>query len=100
RVRAETIKNKLAPAPRHVELDLRRDRGIHREADLIDLGLASAILEERSLGICFGPHALGRSRSRAIAALENEPALAQQVHDSLLASSRLLVASPGSNSLL
>jgi recombination protein RecA len=86
RARVETIKNKLAPAPRQVELDLRRDRGIHREAELIDLGLAAGILEEHSLGICFARRVLGQGRARAIAALENDPTLARDLHARLVSS--------------
>lgn len=89
RVRVETIKNKLAPAQRQVELDLRRDRGVHREAELVDLGLAGALLEDHPLGICFEQRVLGRGRARAIAALENDPTLAQEIHD------RILIDSPG-----
>ncbi|HVC34978.1 MAG TPA: ATPase domain-containing protein [Chloroflexota bacterium] len=83
RVQIETIKNKLAPAGRPVEVDLLRERGVHREAELIDLGLARAILEERSLGICFGLRLLGRGRARAIAALEQDPSLARELSGGL-----------------
>lgn len=76
RVRAEAIKNRLAPAERQTELDLRRDRGIHREAELIDLGITTAVLVDRPLGLCFDAELLGRGRARAIAHLENDPAVA------------------------
>ena len=83
RVRAETIKNRLAAAQRQTELDLRRDRGVHQESDLVDLGLARAILEELSAGICFGEQFLGRGRSRAVTALEDDPVLAQSISQAL-----------------
>jgi recombination protein RecA len=86
RVRAEAIKNRLAAAERRVELDLRRDRGIHREAELIDLGLATAVLVDRPLGLCFDAHLLGRGRARAIATLENDPALAHDIERRIAAS--------------
>lgn len=79
RVRAEAIKNRLAPASRLAELDLRRDRGIHLEAELIDLGLAHAVLADQPLGICFDSQLLGRGRARAIATLENDASLAAEV---------------------
>jgi recombination protein RecA len=84
RVRVETVKNRLAPAQRHTELDLRRDRGIHAEADLIDLGLARAIFEERLSGLCFGQYVLGRGRARAIAALERDTSLARELREHLI----------------
>lgn len=85
RVRVETVKNRLAPAQRQTELDLRRDRGIHAEADLIDLGLARAVFEERLSGLCFGHYVLGRGRARAIAALERDPSLARALREYLIA---------------
>jgi recombination protein RecA len=84
RVRAETIKNRLAPAPRQVELDLRRDRGIHQEAELVDFGLARVVLEERLAGICFGTRLLGRGRARAIAALEHDVSLALALREGIV----------------
>lgn len=86
RVRVETIKNRLAPAQCRVELDLRRDRGVHHEADLFDLGLANGILEERLSGICFDQQILGRGRVRAIAALERDSALARALQERIVAS--------------
>ena len=80
RIRAETIKNKLAPARRQVELDVLRERGIHHEAELVDLGLERAILKDGPLGICFDHYLLGRGRTRAIAALEQDPSLARKIH--------------------
>jgi recombination protein RecA len=76
RVRAQVVKNKLARPERHAELELRRDRGVHREAECVDLGLAVGLLTENSQGICFGRVFLGRGRGHAIAALESDPPLA------------------------
>jgi len=78
-VRADVAKHKLAPPGGHAELEILRDRGIHREAELVDLGVATCVLEERPLGLCLGAICLGKSRVRAIAALEADRALAEAV---------------------
>lgn len=83
RVRVEVVKNKLASPHQQAEVDLRWDRGVHREAELVDLGLASAVLEERGLGICFASRLLGRGRARAIATLESDPSLARDLQESI-----------------
>src|SRR5262249_43821863 len=83
RVRAEVAKNKLAAAQRAVELDLRRARGVHREAGLVALGRGAGVLAEGPLGICFGRDLLGRGRARAIATLEDDPGLANAVADAI-----------------
>jgi recombination protein RecA len=79
RVRAHVAKNKLGLPERHAELELRRDRGIHREAECVDLGLAIGLLIENSQGICFGRTFLGRGRGHTIAALESDPPLAMAI---------------------
>lgn len=83
RVRAQICKNKLGPSEREAEFDLRRDRGIHREAELVDLGLATGVLSADAIGICFGRIALGRGRSRAIATLESDLTLARALQDDI-----------------
>jgi recombination protein RecA len=83
RIRVEISKNKLAPPQRQAELDLRRDRGLHREADLVDLGLTTGVLSPYAIGICFGRTVLGRGRARAIAALESDPELARALQDEI-----------------
>jgi recombination protein RecA len=84
RVQVETIKNRLAPAQRRVMLDVRRDRGVHVEADLVELGLATAVLEESFAGITFDGNILGRGKARAIAALERDAALAQALQERIV----------------
>jgi recombination protein RecA len=82
-VRAEITKNRLASPNRTAEVELRRDRGIHRAAEMVDLGLATGVLDQDAAGICFGRIALGRSRPRAIATLDSDVALAQAVSDDI-----------------
>lgn len=84
RVQLTTLKNKLAPAQRQTTLDLRRDRGIHVEADLIDLGLRNGIIVETLAGLCLGSNFLGRGRARAIIALEHDPSLAQTLRQQII----------------
>lgn len=83
RVRATVLKNRLAPAPRHTTFDLRRGRGIDRAADLVDLGCACGVIQHEALGLCFGTHYLGRSRTQAIETLEQDGALAQALEHAI-----------------
>ena len=83
RVRLEIVKNKLASSQRRTELDLRLDRGIHRAAELVDLGLALDLIENDASSLGFGGTALGRGRARAITTLELDSALAQAIESEI-----------------
>ncbi|HEX5414623.1 MAG TPA: ATPase domain-containing protein [Chloroflexota bacterium] len=84
RVEVTTIKNKLAPAQRRAVLELRRDRGIHPAADLLDLGLARGIVVETLAGLCLDTHFLGRGRAGALSSLESDPTLANTLREQVI----------------
>ena len=86
RLRAEVIKNKLAPPHGVAEFEIWRDRGVHGAAELFALGLQDGLIGEHpgSLGYWLGDTWLGRRRQAAIDALESDPALAAAVRAALL----------------
>ena len=86
RLRAEVVKNKLAPPHGVTELEVWRDRGVHAAAELFALGLRDGLIGERpgSFGYWFGDAWLGRRRQAAIDALGADPALAETIRGALL----------------
>ncbi|MBI4319070.1 MAG: hypothetical protein HY675_11325 [Chloroflexi bacterium] len=79
RVRARLSKNRFATPSAVAEFDILEEKGIHREAELFDLGCAIGAIEKMPLGFVFGREFLGRGRERAIIALEKDRGLAEKL---------------------
>ncbi len=79
RVRAQVVKNKLAPAWQATELELHADHGLSAEASLLDLGLDAGLLAHRGAWVSYGTVRLGRGRQAARRHLRDHPDLAGQL---------------------
>jgi recombination protein RecA len=85
RTRVKVVKNKLASPFREAEFDLLYGTGIARVAELVDLGTARGIVERSGAWYSFGGERIGQGRERAADFLRNNPAIAQQIEQQLLA---------------
>jgi recombination protein RecA len=85
RVRAQVVKNKLAPAWQACELELHADHGLSAEASLLDLGLDAGLLAERGGWVGYGTVRLGRGRQAARRHLRENPELAARLDAELRA---------------
>ncbi|MHC4618776.1 MAG: recombinase RecA [Planctomycetota bacterium] len=65
RVRARVVKNKIAPPFRDAEFDILFDSGISYEGDLLDLGIASTVVEKSGAWLNYGDIRLGQGRENA-----------------------------------
>ncbi len=65
RVRARVVKNKIAPPFRDAEFDVMFDSGISYEGDLIDLGLATNVVDRSGAWLNYGKVRLGQGRENA-----------------------------------
>jgi recombination protein RecA len=79
RVRAQAVKNKLAPAWQACELELHADHGLSSEAALLDRGLATGLLAQRGAWLRYGTVQLGRGRQAARRHLREHPDLAARL---------------------
>lgn len=91
RVRAEVVKNRLAPPGASAELEIVEGKGIHRQAELLDLGLRTGLIEASSLGLAFGETLLGFGRAQAIARLERDADVAARLEGELRRRLRLVL---------
>jgi recombination protein RecA len=85
RVRAQVVKNKLAPAWQACELELHADHGLSAEAGLVDLGLATGLLAQRGGWVAYGTVRLGHGQQAARCHLLEHPELAGQLDQELRA---------------
>ncbi|HQK95354.1 MAG TPA: recombinase RecA [Armatimonadota bacterium] len=85
RVRLKVVKNKMAPPYRQAEFDLIYGRGISREGDLLDIGLEQKVLSRTGTWYSFGEQRLGQGRDNAREFLEQNPAVASEIEQAVLA---------------
>ena len=79
RGRATVGKNRLARPGGMAEVDVLEGVGVHRPAELFDLGRSLGLIEELPLGFICGAALLGKGRVRAVAGLERDPDLARRL---------------------
>lgn len=84
RTRARVVKNKIAPPFRDAEFDIMFDRGISYEGDLLDLGVATNVIEKSGAWFNYGPTRLGQGRENAKQFLFENKDLGQEVREKVL----------------
>ncbi len=84
RTRIRIVKNKLAPAFRQVDLDIRYGEGVCAVGDLLDLAESLGVIQRSASWYAIGERRLGQGRARARQQLSDDPeliaALHQQIH--------------------
>jgi len=86
RIRARVVKNKIAPPFRDAEFDIMFDSGISYEGDLLDLALASQIVEKSGTWLNYGDIRLGQGRENAKKYLIENKVLCEEIESKVLAS--------------
>ena len=84
-VRARVVKNKVAPPFRTAEFDIMFNCGISAEGDLVDLGVEHGIVSKQGAWFSFGDVRLGQGREKAKVFLAENPDLAEEIKNSVLA---------------
>ena len=103
-LRARVVKNKVAPPFRIAEFDIMFNKGISREADLLDLGVQTGALRKSGAFFTYGDVRIGQGRENAKSFLNENgdlsEALERDIKDALSAAPDGLVAAaaamPGS----
>ena len=84
RVRVKVVKNKVAPPFRQTEFDIIFNRGIHREGELVDLGIACGALTQSGSWLSMGKERLGQGREKVADLLSGRPELAAAIREAIL----------------
>ncbi len=84
RVRVKVVKNKVAAPFRQAEFDIVFNRGIYREGELVDLGVASKAVAASGAWLSFEGERLGQGREKAAEFLLANPAVAERVRSAIL----------------
>ncbi len=84
RVRVKVVKNKVAAPFRQAEFDILFNRGVFREGELVDLGVAAKILSASGAWLSYGGTRIGQGREKAAEFLAANPAVAWEIRERLL----------------
>lgn len=85
RVRARVVKNKLAAPFKSAEFDILFDRGICAMGDLLDLAAECNVLTKSGAWYLYGDRKLGQGRDNAKLYLEQNPDVAEELKEKILA---------------
>jgi recombination protein RecA len=86
RVRAKIVKNKVAPPFRVAEFDMMHTDGISFEGDVIDMGLEQKLIARTGAWFRYGDLQLGQGKEKTRQYLKDNPKLAQEIKEKILAS--------------
>jgi len=93
RVRARVVKNKIAPPFREAEFDIMFNEGISVAGDLLDLAVADEVVEKSGAWFSYKGTRLGQGRENSKTFIRDNPDLAQEIRQAVLAK-RHLTATP------
>lgn len=82
-VRAKVVKNKLAPPFREVEFEIIFGRGISREGELLDIGVAMNIVDKSGSWYSFNGERLGQGKENARRFLQENRDIASEIETKL-----------------
>jgi len=85
RVRGKVVKNKVAPPFRVAEFDMMHTCGISFEGDIIDLGMEQKIVTRTGAWFRYGDMQLGQGKEKARTFLKENPKIAQEIKQKVLA---------------
>lgn len=84
-VRAKVVKNKVAAPFKTAEFDIMFGGGISSEGDLLDLALADGLAEKMGAWFSYGQVRLGQGRENSKLFLRDNPDLAKELRQAILA---------------
>ncbi len=79
RVRANVIKNKVAPPFRKTEFDIMYDEGISRAGSVLDMGESLGIIKRTGTWLSYGDEKLGQGRENARLLLKENRKLLEKI---------------------
>ncbi|MEI6657725.1 MAG: recombinase RecA [Planctomycetota bacterium] len=92
RVKVKVVKNKVAPPFRVAEFDMMHADGISVEGDILDLAIVAKLVDKTGTWLRYGETHLGQGREKARQFLKDNPAVAQEIREKVLASKDAVIA--------
>ncbi len=92
RVKVKVVKNKVAPPFRVAEFDMMHADGISVEGDILDLAVVAKLVDKTGTWLRYGETHLGQGREKARLFLKENPQVAQELREKILASKDTVIA--------
>jgi recombination protein RecA len=92
RVKVKIVKNKVAPPFRVAEFDMMHADGISVEGDILDLAILAKLVDKTGTWLRYGEVHLGQGREKARLFLKENPKVAQELREKILASKDAVIA--------
>jgi recombination protein RecA len=92
RTKVKVVKNKVAPPFKQAEFDIIYGKGISREGDILDMGVAYDIVGKTGAWFNYGEHRLGQGRENAKGYLLANPEVAAEIEAGILEAAGLKIA--------
>jgi recombination protein RecA len=92
RVKVKVVKNKVAPPFRVAEFDMMHADGISVEGDILDLAIVAKLVDKTGTWLRYGDVHLGQGREKARLFLKENPKVAQELREKILASKDAVIA--------
>jgi recombination protein RecA len=92
RVKVKVVKNKVAPPFRVAEFDMMHADGISVEGDILDLAVLAKLVDKTGTWLRYGDVHLGQGREKARLFLKENPNVAQELREKVLASKDAVIA--------
>ncbi len=83
--RVKIVKNKVAPPFKTAEFDILYGHGICHTGEIIDAGVELGVLKKSGAWFYYGETRLGQGRDNAKQLFEDNPELAQEIEDKIMA---------------
>jgi len=90
-VKVKVVKNKVAPPFRVAEFDMMHADGISIEGDILDLAITAKLIDKTGTWLRYGEMHLGQGREKARQFLKDNPTVAIELRDRILAAKEAVV---------
>ncbi len=84
-VKVKVVKNKVAPPFRTAEFDILYGKGISKESEIIELGIACGVIDKSGSWLSYNGEKLGQGKDRVRGILEENKALSDELSEKILA---------------
>ncbi len=95
RTRARVVKNKVAPPFRDAEFDIMYTEGISAAGDLLDLAVATEVVQKSGAWFSYAETRVGQGREASKVFLKEHPDLFREIRQKVLAIKLAEAATPG-----